>query len=221
MVALIGHGTRRALMAGLILLLLGALPGQGWGQAATLYFLTIKKGVSDPSASGDTLFETLAQDHGTLQDEREVEPVSLELDIYGVSGGRFGLGIGIEVLQYDDFISLPSGARVDLRVKGVLFTLKTFLRLGAFFPFVGLGIGNYYANLDLPSGPSLPGGLSLRDSPDDVFNARAGLRVLLGRLGLLVEVGNTAAQLDVPSLSGPATLELGGTYTNVGLSWVF
>ena len=215
MVTLIGHGTRRALMAGLILLLLGALPGQGWGQAATLYFLTVKKGVSDPSGSGDTLFETLAKDHGPLQDEREVEPVSLELDIYGVSGGRFGLGIGTEVLQYDDFISLPSGERVGMRVKGVLFTLKTFLRLGAFFPFVGLGIGNYYANLDLP------GGRSLRDSPDDVFNARAGLRVLLGRLGLLVEVGNTAAQLDVPSLSGPATLELGGTYTNVGLSWVF
>ena len=47
------------------------------------------------------------------------------------------------------------------------------------------------------------------------------MRRTAGRLGLLVEVGNTAAKLDVPSLSGPATLELGGTYTNVGLSWVF
>ncbi|HEX9843567.1 MAG TPA: hypothetical protein VGC20_12490, partial [bacterium] len=109
----------------------------------------------------------------------------------------------------------PDGFKSTMVVKGVLFTLKTFLRFESFMPFIGLGIGNYYLNYSESTT------LSLRDSPDEVYNARAGFRLLFGRLGLLFEGGRTHARLDVPSTSGRNSLELGGTYSNVGLSWMF
>ena len=100
--------------------------------------------------------------------------------------------------------------------EGVLFTFKTFLRWGDVFPFFGAGLGNYYVNYD-----EAMSGISFRDSPDSVYNARVGVRILVGRLGLLAEAGNTHAQLPIVTGSGPATLELGGNYSNVGLSWAF
>ena len=205
------------LTALLVPLLLAALPGTGWGQSSNLYFLTLKTGRLDPTVSGDDFFAQVEtnQGHGPLQGDREVDPVSIELDIYAIGGDRFGLGVGLELLRYDREFTFQDGTRLNLVVKGVHFTLKTFFRLGSTIPFVGAGIGNYYANVDQT------GGLSLRDSPDDVFNFRVGLFVLLGRVSVMVETGLTRAMLEIPGFSGPARLELGGAYTNVGISLVF
>ena len=199
----------------LAFLLLGARPAAA--QEGTLYFLTIKNGVSDASGSGESIFGNFAQSaHGPLQGDRKVSTRGVELDIYGVSRSSVGLGIGMEVLEYNKTFILQDGERVNLDAKGVLFSLKTFLRLGPVFPYIGVGLGNYYVNYSQAAAA-----ISLRDSPASVYNARAGVRILFGRLGLLLEAGQTRAQLPVQTDVGRATLELGGTYRNVGLSWVF
>ncbi|HKI98314.1 MAG TPA: hypothetical protein VKB51_07570 [bacterium] len=200
----------------LLATLLGAAPQPAAAQSSTLYFLTVKHGVADASGSGENLFQTLATVHGPVQGARGVQTGAIELDIYSVSQGNAGLGVGIEVLGYDHAWLMQDGLKVHMRAKGVLFTFKTFLRLGNVFPFFGAGLGNYYVNFD-----ESPGGPSLRDSPDAVYNVRVGTRILFGRLGLLLEAGNTRAQLPILTDAGRATLEAGGNYANAGLSWVF
>ncbi len=199
----------------LAVLLLGARPAAA--QDGTLYFVTIKKGVSDASRSGETIFSNFAQSaHGPLQGEHKLNTRGVELDIYSVSRSSAGLGIGMEVVEYNQSFYLQDGEKVTLDAKGVLFSLKTFLRLGPVFPFVGVGLGNYYVNYSQAAAA-----ISFRDSPDSVYNARVGVRILLGRLGLLLEAGDTRAKLPIQTDVGRATLELGGSYQNVGLSWVF
>jgi hypothetical protein len=201
----------------LVLALLALAPATAAAQTGTLYFFTVKRGIADATGSGENVFQVLqAGGQGALQGDRAVHTTSVELDIYGVSRGSAGLGIGMEVLRYERNFALQGGEVVHMRAKGVLFSLKTFLRLGDVFPFFGAGLGNYYVNYD-----EAVSGISFRDSPDAVYNARVGVRWLLGRLGLLAEAGNTHAQLPIETGVGPATLELGGTYTNLGLSWAF
>jgi hypothetical protein len=211
-------GARAALLgvaAALAVALLAGGAAPAAAQSETLYFLTIKRGFTDASGSGEDLFDRLGAAHGKLTGGRGTQTGAVELDIYGVSRDAMGLGVGLEVLGYDHDWLFGDGTQVHLRTKGVLFTFKTFLRLGSVFPFFGFGLGNYYVNYSQTGGPSL------RDSPDAVYNVRAGVRVLLGRLGLLLEAGNTRAQLPIDTDIGRAKLELGGIYSNVGLSWVF
>lgn len=222
----------RSVLAGMLppkillpgLLLLGLLPlsltlgaGEAWGQTGTAYFITVKKGSLDASSSGDTFISEIetTQGHGDLVGDRISQPFSIQFDIYGVSASRVGLDIGLELLGYNKSFIFADGERVYITVKGMHFTFNTLARLGAFMPYIGFGIGNYYVNLVQSSG------LDLRTSPEEVYNAHAGFRVMAGRLGILVEVGITSALTEIPGLSGDATLELGGTYTNLGLSWLF
>lgn len=203
------------LLVGLALCLL--VPGTSWGQASTLYFFSVKKGLLDPTSSGDTYLEQVetAEGHGDPNDDRIAQPLSFELDIYGISSSGFGLGVGLETLGYTKAYFFSDGEIVHIRVKGVHFTFKTFLRFGTFLPFLGLGIGNYYANI------SQSNGLSIRESPEEVYNGRVGFLWQFGRMGFLLETGTTQARVIVPAQSGNAELELGGDYTNLGLSWMF
>lgn len=184
-------------------------------QTTTLYFLTLKKGITD-GGNGENLFSKVEAVHGAKNGGRAVATNSVELDIYGVGTGYTGLGVGVEMVSYSHAWVLADYEKVHMSTKGVLFTFKTFLRLGSVYPFFGFGLGNYYVNFDeTPTGPSL------RDSPDTVYNGRVGMRILFGRLGLLLEVGRTHAQLPILTDVGKATLELGGQYSNIGLSWLF
>ncbi|HUJ74528.1 MAG TPA: hypothetical protein VL359_06695, partial [bacterium] len=83
-------------------------------------------------------------------------------------------------------------------------------------PFIGIGSGNYYVKY-----VQQQAGVSFLDSASGVFSYRGGFRLLMGRLGLLVETGQTLATLHLDAEGTPATLELGGYFTNVGLSWLF
>jgi hypothetical protein len=207
-----------AALLGAALLAAGAPPAAA--QTRTLYFLTFKSGVTDASGSGETIFDQLdtVGGHGALLNGRSAKTTAVELDIYGVSREAHGLGIGIEVLQYDKTFNLQDGERVRMQGKGVLFTLKYYLRLGNVFPFAGLGIGNYYLNYSQANA-----GVRFRDSPDAAYTSRLGVRMLYGRWGLLLEAGQNYARLPVliPGDAGPASIELGGRYRNVGISYAF
>ena len=202
----------------LLIFLLAGFPAAALGQSGNLYILSIKGGLLDTSTSGDTFIDYLetTEGHGALQTSRQEDTINLEQDIYGISADGMGLGVGLEILSYKKQHVFQDGETLDMVVKGVHFTLKTYLRLGRLFPFLGAGIGNYYINLAQSSG------LSLRLSPKDVFNFRGGIFLLLGRhWGLVLEAGQTSAEVDVPTPTGSESLELGGSYANFGISYVF
>jgi hypothetical protein len=212
-----------ALTAALLALvaLAGLLPGSALAQERTLVFLTVKQG--EQQAGGGSLFGTIAANHGPLQDSRTVTRTGIELDIYAVTRHKYGLAVGLEVMDYDKTFTFsdPNGVlppeRLRLDARSFLYTLKGFLRYGDFLPFVGIGTGTYYVSYN-----EQVSGLSFLDSATNVFAYRAGFRWLMaGHLGLLVEAGEISAPLRVNSNNTNSTLELGGSFWNAGLSWVW
>jgi hypothetical protein len=198
-----------------------------WSGAAraaesSLVFVTVKRGVQDASGSGDTLFARLQQDHGAPQDDRAVETTGIELDLYSIAGKSYGVAVGMEVLQYDKLFhfSDPAGAltaeTLRLEARGALYSLKGFLRWGVVLPFVALGGGNYYVTY-----MQSQEGLRFIDSATQVFHTRAGVRLMMGRFGMLFESGQVTAPLRVHTAGGNSTLELGGSFANVGFSWLW
>lgn len=213
-----------ALRAGALLAALvaaGAFPPRpARAQEATLYFLTVKQGEQQV---GGSLFGTLAANHGARQENLTVIRSGAELDIYGVTRHKYGLAAGVEVMDYNKTFTFqdPTGVqtpeRLRLNARSVLFTLKAFLRFGDFLPFIGLGTGTYYVSYN-----EQVSGLSFVDTATSVFAYRAGFRwIMAGRLGLLVEGGEIFAPIRVLSNNTTSTLELGGSFFNAGLSYVW
>jgi hypothetical protein len=213
----------RGLGVALALVLALAWPsGPASGADSSLMFLTFKRGVQDPGGSGDTLIPALETSHGPLQGTRAVQTQGVELDVYSVASAAAGIAVGVEILEYDQTLRFAPVSPVQtpetlrLSAQSVLFTLKGFLRWGPLLPFVGIGSGNYYVKYRQDQE-----GLAFLDSAPEVLTARVGMRVMLGRLGLLAETGATAAKLRVQTQAGLSTLELGGSYTTAGLSWLW
>lgn len=204
-------------VAGLII----ASPGKG-NAAETFYFLTLKAGEMTAENSGDTLFDRLEEESGELQGDRKVSTLGIEFDLYTAPSPIFAIGLGLETHEYSksfsfvDFSGALPSERISIEGRTLLYTLKAYLRFGAFLPFVGVGSGNYYVKYK-----EKIGGASFIDAAPEVWTARVGLRMLVGRLGLLLEYGQIRAPLKIRSRSDGATLELGGTYTAVGLSVSF
>lgn len=215
--------TGAILAAAVLAALLASLlhPGATRAQEATLYFLTVKTG--EQQAGGGTLFETLAANHGPLQESRAVIRRGMELDIYAVTRHKFGLAVGLEVMDYQKTFAFadPTGGlpteRLRLDARSFLYTLKGFLRFGDFLPFIGLGTGSYYVSYNKEVSQ-----LSFLDSATGVLAYRAGFRWLLTRrIGLLAEAGGISAPIKVLSNGTTSTLDLGGDFYNVGLSYVW
>lgn len=205
----------------IVLLAAAVLPERARAQEATLVFLTVKTG--EQQAGGGTLFDTLAANHGPLQENRTVIRRGAELDIYAVTRRKYGLAVGLELMDYDKTFTFsnPAGGLppeyLRLQARSFLYTLKGFLRFGDFLPFVGVGSGSYYVSYSEQASR-----LSFVDSATNVFSYRAGFRwLLVGRLGLLVEAGEISAPIRVFSNGKSSTLDLGGSFYNAGLSYVW
>jgi hypothetical protein len=190
-------------------------------QEKTLVFFTVKTG--EQTAGGGDLFDTLAANHGALRDSRTVTRNGFDLDIYAVTPHKYGLAVGLELMDYDKtfHFSNPSGGQTPenlrLQTRSFLFTLKGYLRFGDFLPFVGIGTGTYYVSYN-----EKVSGLSFLDAATSIVAYRAGFRwLMVGRLGLLVEAGEISAPIHVTSNNTTSTLDLGGAFTNVGLSYVW
>jgi hypothetical protein len=209
---------RRGALLGALLCLASAVQAA----SGTVVFLTVKSGVQNAEGTGDTLFERLERDHGAVRDSRQVNIQGVELDFYAATSRNAGLAVGAELQQYSKTFRFrtndPTKTSEDLSLAGraFLFTLKGFLRWGPVLPFIGVGSGNYYVQYHQATE-----NLSFLDSASNVLNTRVGARWLLGRWGLLLETGHTAAPLRVRTTSGTSILNLGGNYTSAGLSWAW
>jgi hypothetical protein len=217
-----GAGSRTLLwLAALCVIGMGSVcPRQVQAQEATLFFLTAKGGQQDV---GGSLFNTLQATHGHLLDSKTVDRAGFDLDIYAVTRSKFGLAIGLEVMQFAKTFSFqdPTGVQtpeqLHLDGRSFLYTLKAFARYGDFLPFFGIGTGTYYLSYN-----ERVSKLSFLDVATDVFSYRAGFRWLLaGRWGMLAEYGEISAPLRVQTNNTTSTLQLGGTFWNAGISYVW
>lgn len=189
-------------------------------QEATLYFLTVKQGQEQV---GGNLFNTLAANHGPLQGDKTVTQTGFSFDIYAVTRKKYGLAISLELMDYDKTFPFkdPTGTlppeQVRLQGRSVLYSLEGFLRFGDFLPFIGIGTGTYYVSYNEQVSK-----LSFIDTATNVFTSRIGFRwLLVGRWGILAEVGQTSAPIQVVSNNKTSTLDLGGPFWNGGISYVW
>lgn len=194
--------------------------GAAQAQEATLYFLTAKVGQQEV---GGSLFKTLAANHGPLQENQTVNRQGAELEIYAVTRHKYGLAVGLEVMEFDKTFTFfdktgalaPEHLRLDGR--SFLYSLKGFLRFGDVLPFIGIGTGSYYLSYDEKVSQ-----LSFLDAVTPVLAYRAGVRWLVaGRWGVLAEAGEISAPLHVTTNNTRTTFELGGSFWNVGVSYVW
>ena len=210
----------RCLVLGLVLGgLLTALPATVSAQGV-LYFLSLRKGIQTPS--GDNAFNEWERNHGALQNGREVHTTGVEMDVFSVSESGFGLGLGLEVHNYEKTFNfedkngvLPP-EQVYISGNGVLFSLKTYFRFGDFLPYLGAGLGNYYLRFR-----EQQSGLNSSQSVDEVYAFKVGARYTLGKFGMLVEAGSISALTNITLRTGKTTLQAGGSYYLYGLSYLF
>jgi len=197
-------------------------PQQAWAVRQNFFFINLKVGTQDTGATGDTIIEALENDPtfgGPVQNpNREVVQRAVEFDFFVVPGDVLGLGLGIESGEYQSRYDFgdPTSETLKLQARSLLYLFKLFLRLGFVMPYVAVGSGNYYVRYEETNGRR-----AFRDSAPYVFTQRAGLRLLLGRFALLYETGRTDAPLTIEARPDAPRLELGGTFTNVGVSWAF
>ena len=203
-----------------VLTVLIIVPSRARAQLDTIHFLTLKTGYQTPS--GDNIFEKLENEYGELQEDRKMKTTGIELDIYGASRGITGMGLGVDIHTYQKTFHFrdPDGIKPEenlfLKGFGVMFTFKAYLRLNYFYPFIGGGLGNYYVNYRQEKNPFL-----IRETLPEVYTFRTGFRSLLGRFGVLFEGGYTKATAQVKTPVGSGTLEMGGVFYNLGLSWLY
>jgi hypothetical protein len=209
---------RLAALVAALAVLAAARPAHA--QEATVFFLTAKTGQQEV---GGSLFKTLANNHGPLQENHTVNRAGFELDVYAVTRKKFGLAVGMEVMQFDKTFTFfdKSGVlpteRLRLDGRSFLYTLKGYLRFGNVLPFFGVGTGSYYVSYDEKVSK-----LSFLDVSTPVLAYRAGLRWLVaGHWALLAEGGEIIAPIHVTTGNQGATLELGGSFWNLGVSYAW
>ena len=132
------------------------------------------------------------------------------------------MGLGVDVGQYSKtfVFSDPNNVlpqeEVFLKGSSLLFTLKGYLRMGYFYPFYALGVGNYYMKYQQRNQT-----LYLRETLSEVYTSRVGFRSLFGRVGILAEAGYTMARTQVEVQAGSGTLQMGGVFKTLGVFWVW
>jgi len=203
----------------LLVMLWVVIPQQADAQGA-LYFLSLRKGIQ--TASGDGAFDQWEQNHGELQNGRQVNTNGVEMDVFSISESGFGLGLGVEVHQYEKTFNFEDSSgvlppeQVYIAGHGVIFSLKTYFRLGEFLPYLGAGLGNYYIKFR-----EQQSNLNSSQSIDEVYAFKAGARYTIGKFGMLIETGSISALTNITLKDGKTTIQAGGTYNLFGLSYLF
>ena len=213
-------GLALAILAALTLALTAA-PRRAPAQGQLAYFLTLRSGVQNAEGSGDTLFEDFEAEHGPFTGTRDVETEGLEFDLITFPSQDYGVGLGIEYHQYFKvfFFQDPTGAlpssRITLKGRALLYTLKFYRRFDSFWPYLGLGTGNYFMNF------SEGGMVRFFEASTEVYHGRVGVRIPIGSWSLVLEYGRTHAPITIQTRPNLPVLELGGTYRSVGIGVEF
>ncbi|MCZ6472342.1 MAG: hypothetical protein O7A08_08195 [SAR324 cluster bacterium] len=182
------------------------------------YFFTIKYGQQDAAGNSDNLVDDFAAEHGALQGDRVADTIGAELDVVQFPNPTFGAGFGLELHFYNKNMTFADQAQLELKGKAILYNLKLYARAGIVLAYFGLGSGNYFVKY---TESTASGVVSFRDTSRNVFTTRAGLRLLLGGVSLLLEYGRNRAPVIIETRPNRPVLDLGGEFQTLGLALNF
>ena len=168
----------------------------------------------------NSYLNTLETKHGTLKENRQVNPRIISFDFYKTTGS-VASGFGMEVHSYEKTYTFENkSSQVNLSAVGLLYGLNFYYRGDFWFPFLGFGTGNYSAKVkeELTTGSTTTYG-TVFGQVDKPFYYKFGVRIPINGLGIIFTQQYISANFQVATENKP--FSLGGTATFVGLYYGF
>ena len=160
---------RRLTRWSLLLLVCCAMVSAAHAVEQTFYFTSLQYGSIDtkrnapPFASNSDYLCSLESEYGAVSYDPKVEPTVISFEYYRVDG-YVGIGFSIDLLSgiaqndppsgvfllpnYNQEFQFSGGSRVTTETIGLLYGLSFYGRFGFFYPFIGLGTGNYLTKVE-------------------------------------------------------------------------
>ena len=198
----------------------------GWCVEQTVVYFAVQYGQQDTGSAAPLVGEsgsylkTLESKHGELKENRQVSPKVLSFDFYKTTGA-VASGFGLEVHRYEKKYSFENdSSMVNISAVGLLYGLNFYYRGDFWFPFIGLGTGNYSAKVkeELTTGSTTTYG-TVFGQVDKPIYYKFGVRIPINGLGIIITQQYISANFQVATENKP--LALGGTATFIGLYYGF
>ena len=221
----------------LLLLVCCAMVSAAHAVEQTFYFTSLQYGSIDtkrnapPFASNSDYLSSLESEYGAISYDPKVEPTVVSFEYYRVDG-YVGIGFSIDLLSgiaqndppsgvfllpnYNQEFQFSGGSRVTTETIGLLYGLSFYGRFGFFYPFVGLGTGNYLTKVEeyLVDGGGANSYSVVFGEALEPYYYKWGIRFPSGEYGVMLSQYYIRAPLTVESRN--KTLELGGVGTFFG-----
>ena len=228
---------RRLTRWSLLLLVCCAMVSAAHAVEQTFYFTSLQYGSIDtrrnapPFASNSDYLSSLESEYGAVSYDPKVEPTVISFEYYRVDG-YVGIGFSIDLLSgiaqndppsgvfllpnYNQEFQFSGGSRVTTETIGLLYGLSFYGRFGFFYPFVGLGTGNYLTKVEeyLVDGGGANSYSVVFGEVLEPYYYKWGIRFPSGEYGVMLSQYYIRAPLTVESRN--KTLELGGVGTFFG-----
>ncbi len=186
--------------------------------AVELQLFTLKN--RSHSSTTSPLIERMEAQYGKLNTPIQARGYAFEYELLTRTPKGRGIGFGLEFFQENTNLKFgDNGAdshQMGIIHRGILFSMKAFLRYSTWLPFFALGVGNYYVEIREREVFSVSA-----FSVENVWHTKLGLRWVPGRVAWVVEIGWVNADLLIPTSVGTHPFVAGGATQSVGVSWAF
>ena len=228
---------RRLTRWSLLLLVCWTIVSTAHAVEQTFYFTSLQYGSIDtkrnapPFASNSDYLSSLESEYGAVSYDPKVEPTVISFEYYRVDG-YVGIGFSIDLLSgiaqndppsgvfllpnYNQEYQFSGGSQVTTETIGLLYGLSLYGRFGFFYPFIGVGTGNYLSKVEenLVEGDGTNNYSVVFGEVLEPYYYKWGIRFPSGEYGVMLSQYYVHAPLTVQSRN--KTLELGGGGTFFG-----
>ena len=228
---------RQVIPWGLLLLIWSVMLNSAQAVEQTFYFASLQYGSIDtgrnapPFAVDNDYLSSLESEYGSVSYDPKVEPTVISFEYYRVDG-YVGIGFSIDLLSgiaqndppsgvfllpnYNQEYQFSGGSHVTTETIGLLYGLSLYGRFGFFYPFIGVGTGNYLSKIEenlVDSGGANNYSVVFGEVLEPYYY-KWGIRFPSGEYGVMLSQYYIRAPLTVESRN--KTLELGGVGTFFG-----
>ena len=228
---------RQIIRWSLLLLIWSVMVHTAQAVEQTFYFTSLQYGSIDtkrnapPFAADSDYLSAMENDYGAISYDPRVEPTVISFEYYRVNG-YLGIGFSIDLLSgiaqndppsgvfllpnYNQEYRFGRGSRVTTETIGLLYGLSLYGRFGFFYPFIGVGTGNYLSKVEeyLVEGDGTSNYSVVFGEVLEPYYYKWGIRFPSGEYGVMLSQYYIRAPLTVESRN--KTLELGGVGTFFG-----
>ena len=193
-----------------------------WCMEENFIFLTFQQGIQDTTQTAQgisnkgTYLSSLEERNGALNENSKVNTRIFSFDFYKIIG-NFASGFGIEFHNYKKKYTFENNSSsVNLDAVGLLYGLNFYYRGDYWFPFVGIGSGNYSAKIkEHLKAESSETRATVFGQVDKPFYYKFGLRIPLNGFGIVLTKKFISANIQVDTEN--KNLSLGGVGTFLGI----